>query len=180
MTNLGIKQARWKKSNRPCIDYMILRSQEIQPEPDQFAPFGSTFAIRFRNDGEYTNSGEQAGFVVVDTGTFTDVQIGDADADTVRFKCSSLGFYFRLGSRRSVDHIPVIVENGIACVFIGLCLCVGQNTVSAQLGLAVLPSFTHTVITRGQLFRIAGSVAFRLRSSVPIAALTACRKPSIV
>ena len=53
-----------------------------------------------------------------------------------------------------IDSNTVIGEHIGAWVLVRCRLCVGKDAVGADLGLAVLPGLTHTVIAGGQLFRI--------------------------
>ena len=53
-----------------------------------------------------------------------------------------------------IDSNTIIGEHIGAGVLVRSRLCVGEDTVSTHLGLAVLPGLTHTVIAGSQLFRI--------------------------
>ena len=53
-----------------------------------------------------------------------------------------------------VDDNTVIGENISTGIFVRSRFCVLQNAVCANLGFAVLPGLTHTVIAGSQLFRI--------------------------
>ena len=66
----------------------------------------------------------------------------------------SLGFFLLLLC--GVDGNAIIGENERAGVLVSGSLGIGKDTICADLRLAVLPIFPHTVITCGKFFRILG------------------------
>ena len=59
-----------------------------------------------------------------------------------------------------IDELAIIAEDISTGIAVGFLLGIGKDAVSTELTLLIRPSLTHTVVARGQLFRIFGRFVF--------------------